>query len=70
MNTKTIITTAMILTGLGLMVVSYLFMATPVCNTSITCRDPVTPFAPGVFVLGILIAFSSGIFYSVYQGRK
>ena len=24
----------------------------------------------GIFVLGIIIAFSSGIFYSVYKGRR
>ena len=70
MNTKTFITTLMILVGVGLMVVSYVFLATPVCNTSVTCRNPVVPFAPGIFVLGIIIAFSSGIFHSVYKGRK
>jgi len=70
MNTKTIITTVMIVTGVGLMAVSYLFLAAPVCNTSVTCRNPVVPFAAGIFVLGILIAFSSGVFYSVYKGRK
>ncbi len=67
---RKIVTTSMILAGLGLMVVSYVFLATPSCNTSVACSDPVVPFASALFVLGILIAFSSGIFYSVYKGKS
>jgi len=70
MNTRTIVTSLMVLLGVGIMVVSYAFMATPACNTSVVCSNPPVPFAAGIFVLGILIAFSSGIFYTVYKGRK
>ncbi len=70
MNTRTIVTSLMVLLGVGIMVVSYAFMATPACNTSVACSNPPVPFAAGIFVLGILIAFSSGIFYTVYKGRK
>ena len=70
MNTRTIVTSLMILVGIGLMVVSYAFLATPVCNTSVACSNPVVPFSAGIFVLGILIAFSSGVFYSVYKGSE
>jgi hypothetical protein len=67
---RTTITTVIILVGLGLMVVSYVFLATPSCNGSLKCSDPIVPFASALFVLGILIAFSSGIFYSVYKGKS
>lgn len=70
MNTRTVITTLMILIGAGLMVVSYVFLATPACNTAVSCSNPVMPFAAGIFVLGIVVAFSSGIFYSVYKGGE
>lgn len=70
MNTKTIITTMMVLIGAALMVVSYVFLATPACNTSVECSNPVVPFAAGIFVIGLVVAFSSGIFYSVYKGDE
>jgi hypothetical protein len=70
MNTRTIVTTLMILVGVGLMVVSYAFLATPACNTSVACSNPIVPFSAGIFVLGILIAFSSGVFYTVYKDSE
>jgi len=70
MNTRTMVTTLMILVGVGLMAVSYVFLATPACNTSVSCSNPVVPFSAGIFVLGILIAFSSGVFYTVYKGSE
>ncbi|MCH7667714.1 MAG: hypothetical protein IIC71_00720 [Acidobacteria bacterium] len=70
MTKRSIITGAIILVGAGLMVVSYFFWGAPACTTSVACSDPKVPFAAGFFVLGIVIAFSSGIFYSVYKGRE
>lgn len=70
MTKRGLITTIIALVGLGLMVVSYLFWTTPVCNTSVECSDPRVPFAAGIFVLGVLIAFTSGAFYSVYKGDR
>lgn len=67
---RAIVTTAMIVAGLGLMVLSYTALAAPVCNTSVECSDPRVAFAAGIFVLGIVIAFSSAIFYSVYKGMR
>jgi hypothetical protein len=67
---RTVVTTLMIVVGLGLMIVSYTALATPACNTSVACSNPVVPFAAGIFVLGIVIAFSSAIFYSVYKGTE
>ncbi|NOX24355.1 MAG: hypothetical protein GXP36_14860 [Actinobacteria bacterium] len=64
------VTTIMIVAGLGLMILSYTAMATPQCNTSVACSNPKVSFAAGVFILGIVIAFSSAVFYSVYKGTK
>ncbi len=70
MTTRGWITTAIAVVGVGLMVVSYLFWTTPACNTTVACSNPRVPFAAGIFVLGVLIAFSAGAFYSVYKGGK
>jgi len=64
------VTTIMIVAGLGLMILSYTAMATPQCNTSVACSNPKVSFAAGVFILGIVIAFSSAVFYSVYKETK
>ncbi len=69
MTIRSLVTVLMILIGTGLMVVSYFFLATPTCNTTVECSNPEVAYAAGIFVVGILIAFSSGIFYSVYKGR-
>ena len=70
MTTRTIVTSLMVLVGVALMVVSYAFLATPACNTSVECSNPVVPFSAGIFVIGILVAFSSGVFYTVYKGSE
>jgi hypothetical protein len=66
---RTLITTIMIVVGLGLMIISYA-LAAPTCNASVDCSDPRVAFAAGIFVLGIVTAFSSAIFYSVYKGAE
>jgi drug/metabolite transporter (DMT)-like permease len=65
---RAIVTTIMIVVGVGIMILSYTVLATPVCNDSIACSNPNVAFATGIFVLGIVIAFSSAIFYAVYKG--
>jgi hypothetical protein len=67
---RMLVTAIMIVVGLGLMIISYTALATPVCNTSVDCSDPAVAFASGIFVLGIVVAFSSAIFYSVYKGPE
>ncbi|GIU92759.1 MAG: hypothetical protein KatS3mg011_1665 [Acidimicrobiia bacterium] len=65
MKRSTIVTWTMIAVGVVLMVVSYFFLATPWCNTAVECSNPRVPFAPAIFVLGVLIAFSSAVYYAV-----
>ena len=67
---RAIVTTIIIGIGLGLMLISYVALATPACSDGIACSDPVVPFAAGLIVLGLIIAFSSAIFYSVYKGKE
>ncbi len=67
---RKLVTSTMILVGLGLMILSYTVLATPQCNTSVTCSNPNVAFASGIFIVGIAVAFSSAIFYSVYKGPR
>ncbi len=67
---RKLVTTIMIVAGLGLMILSYTAMATPQCNTSVACSNPKVSFAAGIFVIGIVLSFSSAVFYSVYKGSK
>ncbi len=64
------VTILMIGVGLTLTVVSYFFWATPWCATSVSCSNPRVPWTAALVVLGILIAFSAAIFYTVYKGRE
>ena len=66
---RAIVTTIIIVAGLGLMLISYVAFATPSCNDAIACSEPVVPFAAGLIVLGLIVAISSAIFYSVYKGK-
>lgn len=56
----------MILAGVALTAVSYFLWAAPWCATSVGCSDPRVPWASGLVVAGVLLAFSSAIFYVVY----
>lgn len=64
---RRIVTVLLIVAGLGLMAVSYFGLAAPWCATSVGCSDPRLPWAASLVVLGILIAISASIFYSVYR---
>lgn len=64
------VTILMIVGGLALTAVSYFFWAAPWCAASVSCGDPRLPWAPSLVVLGILIAFSASIFYTVYKGSE
>ncbi len=63
-------TTLFIVVGLALMAVTYFLWATPVCNDSIECSNPNVQFSAAIFVLGVILVFSSAVFYVVYKGEE
>lgn len=67
---RRVVTILMIVVGLTLTVVSYFFWATPWCATSVSCSNPRVPWTAALVVVGILLAFSSAVFYSVYKDRE
>ena len=63
-------TSLFIVTGLALMTLTYFLWAAPVCNDSIECSEPNVQFSAALFVLGVILVFSSAVFYVVYKGEE
>lgn len=70
MTRRTLVTVGMIVVGLGLMVFAYFVGAAPWCSSGVECSNPRLPWSPAIFVLGVMVAFSSAIYYNVAKGPK
>jgi hypothetical protein len=70
MTRRGLVTIIMILIGVGLMLWSYVFAAAPWCADELRCSSPRVEWSPAVFVLGIVVAFSSAIYYEVAKDRS
>jgi prepilin signal peptidase PulO-like enzyme (type II secretory pathway) len=62
------LTTAMVLAGAALMVLGYALSA-PWGAESVANSNPRVPFAPAIFVLGVVVVFSSAIVYELLPRR-
>lgn len=62
---------AMVVGGLILMAVSYLGLAAPwgFPPSAEFFSNPVVPFAPGIFVIGVLIFFLAAVAYELVPGE-
>ncbi len=69
MTRRGIVSLAMIVIGLALMAYSYLFGAAPWCNDAVACADPRLEWSPLIFVIGVILAFSSAVYYEVAKGK-
>ena len=65
MTRRGVITISMIILGLVLTVVAYLFGAAPWCVDGVECSNPRLEWSPAILVLGVILAFSSAIYYAV-----
>ena len=70
MSRRRIVTMTMIVIGIALMVWAYFFAATPWCADALRCSSPRVEWSPAVFVLGVIIAFSSAIYYEVAKDKQ
>jgi len=64
------VTATMVGVGVVLMIVSYFFWAAPWGAHSVVNSNPRFSYAPALFVVGVLMVFSSAIFYEVFRDRK
>lgn len=69
MTKRGIVTISMIVIGVILMVVSYFFLAAPWCADSVECSNPRLEWSPLIFVIGVIVAFSSAVYYEVAKGN-
>lgn len=70
MTRRGIIALTMIVVGLGLMVFAYLFGAAPWCVDEAACSNPRLEWSPAIFVLGVILAFSSALYYEVAKDKE
>jgi uncharacterized membrane protein YedE/YeeE len=65
------LTFAMVAVGIGLMAVSYLFLAAPwgFPPSSVEYSDPRVPFAPTLFILGVVVLFLAAVAYELVPER-
>ena len=49
---------------------AYFFAAAPWCADELRCSSPRTEWSPAIFVLGVVIAFSSAIYYEVAKDKR
>lgn len=70
MTRRGIVTVIMILVGLALMIFAYFFGAAPWCVGEVECSNPRVPWSPAIFVAGVIIAFSSAIYYEVAKDKE
>lgn len=65
-----VIAVAMAVTGFVLQAVTYLFLATPIGKpTSVRFSNPRLPFAPALFILGVMLVFIAAIVYELLPER-
>ncbi len=58
-----------LLSGLALAIIGFLLSAPIGEPSNLAISDPRLPFAPTLFVLGIMLLFGSAIVYELYPGN-
>ena len=64
------ITWLSVVIGLALMSVSYFFLAAPWGAAGVRNSDPRVPFAPGIFVIGVMLVFGGALLYELLPDRR
>jgi uncharacterized membrane protein YdcZ (DUF606 family) len=66
---RRVLTWSFIVVGLAVMIVSYFFLTAPWGASDVENSNPRLIFAPGLFVIGVLILFSSALVYELLPDR-
>lgn len=65
-----VIAVALAVVGFALQALTYLFLATPIGKpTSVRFSNPRVPFAPALFILGVMLVFIAAIVYELLPER-
>jgi hypothetical protein len=67
---RTWLTVVMVVAGFALQFVSYFLLAAPLgAPTSPIYSDPRLPFAPALFILGVMLVFLAAVVYELLPER-
>lgn len=69
MTRRGVITIAMIVIGVSLMGAAYFAGSAPWCADEVACSNPRMEWSPALFVLGVIIAISSALYYDVAKDK-
>ncbi len=68
---RVFLTLLMIVLGFALQAVSYLYLAAPLGNpTSPAYSDPRLPFAPLLFIVGVILVFLAAVVYELIPDKQ
>jgi len=69
MTRRGLVAVSMVVAGLVLMVFAYFFGAAPWCVDGVDCSNPRLQWSPAIFVLGVVLAFSSALYYEIARDK-
>ena len=65
------ITILMVIAGFAIQAVSYILFSAPIgLSTSPVYSNPRLPFAPLLFILGVMVVFLAAVFYELLPERE
>ena len=68
---RAFLTILMIVLGFALQAVSYFFLAAPLgIPTSPAYSDPRLPFAPLIFIIGVMLVFLAAVVYELIPDKQ
>lgn len=68
---RVLLTLLMIVAGFALQAVSYLYLAAPLgIPSSPVYSDPRVPFAPLIFIIGIMLVFLAAVVYELMPDKQ
>jgi hypothetical protein len=68
---RTIIVVGMVVVGFALQTVTFLFLAAPLGTPSdVGFSEPRVPFAPALFILGVVLVFAAALVYELTPDRE
>lgn len=67
---RSVITLLMVAAGFGLQALAYFLLAAPLGRPSaVRFSNPRVPFAPALFILGVILVFLAGVVYELMPDR-
>jgi hypothetical protein len=67
---RRVIVVSMIVVGFALQVVAYLLLAAPIGTpTDVRFSQPRLPYAPALFILGVILVFLAAVVYELMPDR-